>query len=89
MSTTPKPINHESESTTPPHGTDYWFMTLVSNLDNTTQELPLSLVVTDVRSNCSSTTQVKPKNYGVQPNHHNLQITHPADPCLAPLETLA
>ncbi|MQL96113.1 hypothetical protein Taro_028786 [Colocasia esculenta] len=49
---------HESESTTPPHGTDYWFMTPVSNLDNTTQELPVSLAVTDVRSNCRSTTQV-------------------------------
>ncbi|MQM14042.1 hypothetical protein Taro_046971 [Colocasia esculenta] len=63
---------HESESTTPPHATDYWFMTPVSNLNNTTQELPLSLVVTDVRSNYRSTTQVKPKNCGDQPNHHNL-----------------
>ncbi|MQM00177.1 hypothetical protein Taro_032911 [Colocasia esculenta] len=80
---------YESESTTPPHGTDYWFMTPVSNPDNTTQELPLSLAATDERSNCSSTTQVKPKNCGVQPNHHNLQVTHPASPCLAPLETLA
>ncbi|MQM02254.1 hypothetical protein Taro_035020 [Colocasia esculenta] len=26
---------------------DYWFMTPVSNPDNTTQELPLSLVATD------------------------------------------
>ncbi|MQL81049.1 hypothetical protein Taro_013503 [Colocasia esculenta] len=41
---------HEPESMTPPH-------------DNTTQELPLSLTVTDV--------------------------THPASPCVAPLETLA
>ncbi|MQL74317.1 hypothetical protein Taro_006689 [Colocasia esculenta] len=39
---------HEPESTTPPHGTDYLFMTPVSNPDNTTQELPLSLAVTDV-----------------------------------------
>ncbi|MQL80378.1 hypothetical protein Taro_012813 [Colocasia esculenta] len=69
----------------PPHGTDYWFMTPVSNPDNTTQEQPLSLAVTDVRSNCRSTTQVKPKNYGDQPNHHNLQVTHLAGPCLAPL----
>ncbi|MQM11590.1 hypothetical protein Taro_044497 [Colocasia esculenta] len=53
----------ESESTTPPHGTDYWFMMPVSNPDNTSQELPFSLAVTDV--------------------------THPAVPCLAPLETLA
>ncbi|MQL74855.1 hypothetical protein Taro_007226 [Colocasia esculenta] len=63
---------HESESTMPPHGTDYWFMTPVSNPDNTTQELPLSLPVTNVRSNCRSTTQVRPKNCGDQPNHHNL-----------------
>ncbi|MQM20819.1 hypothetical protein Taro_053847 [Colocasia esculenta] len=32
-------------------------MTPVSNPDNTTQELPLSLAVMDVRSNCRSTTQ--------------------------------
>ncbi|MQL79478.1 hypothetical protein Taro_011916 [Colocasia esculenta] len=64
---------HEPESTTPPHETDYWFMTPVSNPDNTTQEQPLSLAVTDERSNCSSTTQVTPKNCGDQPNHHNLQ----------------
>ncbi|MQL76660.1 hypothetical protein Taro_009052 [Colocasia esculenta] len=63
----------EPESSTPPHGTDYWFMTPVSNPDNTTQELLLSLTVTDVRSNCSSTTQVKSKNCRDQPNHHNLQ----------------
>ncbi|MQL69942.1 hypothetical protein Taro_002234, partial [Colocasia esculenta] len=36
--------------------TDYWFMTPVSNSDNTTQELPLSLTVTDERSNCRSTS---------------------------------
>ncbi|MQM16462.1 hypothetical protein Taro_049422, partial [Colocasia esculenta] len=42
-------------------GTDYWFMTSVSNPDNTTQELPLSLVATDVRSSCSSTTTCKAK----------------------------
>ncbi|MQM07641.1 hypothetical protein Taro_040479 [Colocasia esculenta] len=36
-------------------GTYYWFMTPVSNPDNTTQELPLSLAVTDERSNCRST----------------------------------
>ncbi|MQM02262.1 hypothetical protein Taro_035027 [Colocasia esculenta] len=58
--------------TTPPHGADYWFMTPVSNLDNTTQELPLSLAVTDARSNYSSTTQIKSKNCGDQSNHHNL-----------------
>ncbi|MQM10534.1 hypothetical protein Taro_043424 [Colocasia esculenta] len=85
----PPRAKHEPESTTPPHETDYWFMTQVSNPDNTTQELPLSLAVTDVRSNCRSTRQVKPKNCGDQPNHHNLQATHPAGPCLAPLETLA
>ncbi|MQM21456.1 hypothetical protein Taro_054497 [Colocasia esculenta] len=45
----------------PPHGTDYWFMTPVSNPDNTTQELPLSLVATDIRSNCRSTTTSKAK----------------------------
>ncbi|MQL72441.1 hypothetical protein Taro_004746 [Colocasia esculenta] len=55
---------HEPESTTPPHGTDYWFMTPVSNPDNTAQEQPLSLAVTNVRSNCRSTTQVESKNYG-------------------------
>ncbi|MQL92048.1 hypothetical protein Taro_024667 [Colocasia esculenta] len=80
---------HESESTTPPHGTDYWLMMSVSNPNNTTQELHLSLAVTDVRSNCHSTTQVQTKNCGDQPNHHNLQLTHPASPCLASLETLA
>ncbi|MQM15341.1 hypothetical protein Taro_048287 [Colocasia esculenta] len=66
---------HEPESTTPPQGTDYWFRTPVSNPDNTTQEPPLSLAVTDVRFNCHSTTQVKPKNCGDPPNHHNL-FTH-------------
>ncbi|MQM21278.1 hypothetical protein Taro_054315 [Colocasia esculenta] len=50
---------HKPESTTPTptHETDYWFMTPVSNSDNTTQEQPLSLAVTDVKSNCSSTIQ--------------------------------
>ncbi|MQM23019.1 hypothetical protein Taro_056080, partial [Colocasia esculenta] len=44
----PQPVaKHESERTTPPHGTDYWFMTPVSNPDNTAQELPLSLAATD------------------------------------------
>ncbi|MQM01569.1 hypothetical protein Taro_034329 [Colocasia esculenta] len=42
-------------------GIDYWFMTPVSNSDNTTQELPLSLAATNVRSNCSSTTTSKAK----------------------------
>ncbi|MQM12789.1 hypothetical protein Taro_045708 [Colocasia esculenta] len=37
-------------------GTDYWFMTPVSNPNNRTQELPLSLAVTDERSNCRSTS---------------------------------
>ncbi|MQM11935.1 hypothetical protein Taro_044847 [Colocasia esculenta] len=45
----------------PPHGIDYWFMMPVSNPDNTVQELHLSLAVTDVRSNCSSTTISKAK----------------------------
>ncbi|MQM19691.1 hypothetical protein Taro_052699 [Colocasia esculenta] len=66
---------------------DYWFMTPVSNPDNKAQELPLSLAVTDERSNCCSTTtsqeQWRPTN------HHNLQATHHAGPCLTPLRTLA
>ncbi|MQL91500.1 hypothetical protein Taro_024118 [Colocasia esculenta] len=53
----------ESESTMPPYGTDYWFMTPVSNPDNTAQELPLSLAVMDVRSNCCSTTQLGARHH--------------------------
>ncbi|MQL69437.1 hypothetical protein Taro_001717 [Colocasia esculenta] len=68
-------------------GTDYWFMTPVSNPDNTTQELPLSLAAMDVRSNYLSTTT---SQRTVETNqHHNLQVTHPTGPCLAPLRTLA
>ncbi|MQM14093.1 hypothetical protein Taro_047021 [Colocasia esculenta] len=37
-------------------GTYYWFMTPVSNPDNTTQGLPLSLALTDERSNFRSTS---------------------------------
>ncbi|MQL83862.1 hypothetical protein Taro_016361, partial [Colocasia esculenta] len=53
----PQPLaKHESERKRRHHtGTDYWFMTPVSNPDNTTQEVPLSLAVTDERSNCRST----------------------------------
>ncbi|MQL86896.1 hypothetical protein Taro_019433 [Colocasia esculenta] len=45
----------------PPHGIDYWFMMPVSNPNNTAQERPLSPTVTDVRSNCRSTTTSKAK----------------------------
>ncbi|MQM11129.1 hypothetical protein Taro_044032 [Colocasia esculenta] len=52
---------------------DYWFMTPVSNLDNTTQELPLNLAVKDERSNCRSTST---SQRTVETNqHHNLQTT--------------
>ncbi|MQL84399.1 hypothetical protein Taro_016910, partial [Colocasia esculenta] len=67
--------------------TDYWFMMPVSNPDNKAQELPLSLAVTDERSNCRSTTtsqeQWRPTN------HHNLQATHPTGSSLTPLGALA
>ncbi|MQL70855.1 hypothetical protein Taro_003181, partial [Colocasia esculenta] len=47
-------------------GTDYWLIRPVSNPDNTTQEQPLSLAVTDERSNCRSTRK-KSNNCGDQP----------------------
>ncbi|MQM03090.1 hypothetical protein Taro_035862 [Colocasia esculenta] len=51
-------------------GIDYWFMTPLSNPNNTTQELHLSLVAMDVRSNCRSTTT---SQRTVETNqHHNL-----------------
>ncbi|MQL69436.1 hypothetical protein Taro_001718 [Colocasia esculenta] len=51
-------------------GTNYGFMTPVSNPDNKTQELPVSLAATDVRSNCRSTTT---SQRTVETNqHHNL-----------------
>ncbi|MQL69923.1 hypothetical protein Taro_002219 [Colocasia esculenta] len=50
-------------------GTDYWLIRPISNPDNTTQELPLSLAVTDERSNCRSTRK-KSNNCGDQPTPH-------------------
>jgi len=50
-------------------GTDYWLIRPVSNPDNTTQEQPLSLAVTDERSNCRSTRK-KSNNCGDQPTPH-------------------
>ncbi|MQL95460.1 hypothetical protein Taro_028129 [Colocasia esculenta] len=61
----------------------------VSNPDNITQELPLSLVAMDPQSNYGS-TNLQVKQLTVETNkHHHLQVTHPAGPCLAPLGTLA
>ncbi|MQL78003.1 hypothetical protein Taro_010417, partial [Colocasia esculenta] len=54
-------------------GIDYWFMMPVSNPDNTTQELPLSLTVTDERSNCSSTTT---SQRTVETNQHHTCRPH-------------
>ncbi|MQL89216.1 hypothetical protein Taro_021787, partial [Colocasia esculenta] len=53
----PQPVaKHESERKRRHHtGTDYWLIRPVSNPDNRTQEQPLSLAVTDERSNCRST----------------------------------
>ncbi|MQL95171.1 hypothetical protein Taro_027837 [Colocasia esculenta] len=50
-------------------GTDYWLIRPISNPDNTTQEQPLSLAVTDERSNCRSTRK-KSNNCGDQPTPH-------------------
>ncbi|MQL77561.1 hypothetical protein Taro_009987 [Colocasia esculenta] len=44
-------------------GMDYWLIRPVSNLDNTTQEQPLSLAVTDERSNCRSTRTGASRKY--------------------------
>ncbi|MQM10454.1 hypothetical protein Taro_043348 [Colocasia esculenta] len=54
-------------------GTDYWFMTPVSNPDNTTQELPLSLAVTDKMSNCRSTSTSQRR---VETNQHHTCRSH-------------
>ncbi|MQL86201.1 hypothetical protein Taro_018731 [Colocasia esculenta] len=58
----------------------------VSNPDNTTQEQPLSLAVTDERSNCRST---RTSQTTVETNQHHTCRHTAADPCLAPLESLA
>ncbi|MQL84130.1 hypothetical protein Taro_016633 [Colocasia esculenta] len=50
-------------------GTDYWLIRPISNPDNTTQEQPLSLAVTNERSNCRSTRK-KSNNCGDQPTPH-------------------
>ncbi|MQM07924.1 hypothetical protein Taro_040767 [Colocasia esculenta] len=70
-------------------GTNYWLIRSVSNPDNTTQELPLSLVATDPQSSYGSTnSQVKQLTVETS-KHHHLQVTHPAGLCLAPLGTQA
>ena len=50
-------------------GTVYWLIKPVSNPDKTTQEQPLSLAVTDERSNCRSIRK-KSNNCGDQPTPH-------------------
>ncbi|MQL69409.1 hypothetical protein Taro_001701 [Colocasia esculenta] len=50
-------------------GMDYWLIRPISNPDNATQEQPLSLAVTDERSNCRSTRK-KSNNCGDQPTPH-------------------
>ncbi|MQM18901.1 hypothetical protein Taro_051899 [Colocasia esculenta] len=60
---------HEPKNTMPPHGIDYWFMTPVSNPDNTAQELPLSLAVTDI-----SRTTTLPESEGVKENDKTLTV---------------
>ncbi|MQL86343.1 hypothetical protein Taro_018873 [Colocasia esculenta] len=58
-------------------GTDYWFMTPVSNPDNTTQELPLSLAIKDERSNCRSTST---SQITVETNQHHTCRPHSCRP---------
>ncbi|MQM10990.1 hypothetical protein Taro_043890, partial [Colocasia esculenta] len=58
-------------------GTDYWFMTPISNPDNTTQELPLSLTVKDERSNCRS---ISTSQRTVETNQHHTCRPHNCRP---------
>ncbi|MQL89529.1 hypothetical protein Taro_022105 [Colocasia esculenta] len=67
-------------------GTDYWLIRPVSNPDNTTQEQPLSLAVTDERSNCRS---MRTSQTTVEANQHHTCRHTVASPCLAPLGSLA
>ncbi|MQM22839.1 hypothetical protein Taro_055897, partial [Colocasia esculenta] len=67
-------------------GTDYWLIRPISNPDNTTQEKPLSLAVTDERSNCRST---RTSQTTVETNQHHTCRHTAAGPCLAPLGSLA
>ncbi|MQL69422.1 hypothetical protein Taro_001664 [Colocasia esculenta] len=67
-------------------GTDYWLIRPVSNPDNTTQEQPLNLAVTDERSNCRST---RTSQTTVETNQHHTCRHTAAGPCLAPLGALA
>ncbi|MQM00154.1 hypothetical protein Taro_032884 [Colocasia esculenta] len=67
-------------------GTDYWLIRPVSKPDNTTQEQPLSLAVTDERSNCRST---RTSQTTVESNQHHTCRHTAAGPCLAPLGSLA
>ncbi|MQM08837.1 hypothetical protein Taro_041699 [Colocasia esculenta] len=65
-------------------GTDYWLIRSVSNPDNTTKEQPLSLAVTDERSNCRST---RTSQTTVETNQYHTCRHTAAGPCLAPLGT--
>ncbi|MQL91870.1 hypothetical protein Taro_024479 [Colocasia esculenta] len=67
-------------------GTNYWLIRPVSNPDNTTQEQPLSLAVTEERSNCRST---RTSQITVETNQHHTFRHTAAGPCLAPLGSLA
>ncbi|MQM18562.1 hypothetical protein Taro_051557 [Colocasia esculenta] len=67
-------------------GTDYWLIRPISNPDNTTQEQPLSLTVTDERSNCRST---RTSQTTVETNQHHTCRHTAAGPCLAPLGSLS
>ncbi|MQL82805.1 hypothetical protein Taro_015289 [Colocasia esculenta] len=58
----------------------------LSNPDNTTQEQPLSLAVTDERSNCRS---MRTSQTTVETNQHHTCRHTAAGPCLAPLGSLA
>ncbi|MQM13902.1 hypothetical protein Taro_046829 [Colocasia esculenta] len=67
-------------------GTNYWLIRSVSNPNNTTQEQPLSLAVTDERSNCRST---RTSQTTVETNQHHTYRHTAIGPCLAPLGSLA
>ncbi|MQM12940.1 hypothetical protein Taro_045860 [Colocasia esculenta] len=67
-------------------GMDYWLIRPICNPDNTTQEQPLSLAVTDKRSNCRS---MRTSQTTVETNNHHTYRHTVAGPCLAPLGSLA
>ncbi|MQL69965.1 hypothetical protein Taro_002268 [Colocasia esculenta] len=55
-------------------GMDYWLIRPVSNPDNATQELPLSLVATNPQSSYGSTnSRVKQLIVETNKHHHYLQ----------------